>query len=320
MVVMYRTESGQVVALEDRCPHRNLPLSKGELVGPDRIQCGYHGLEFNPAGRCLYNPDTKKPVPWANVKSYAVEERNGWIYIWMGDGSCADRTTVPWINERMQTKGYDYIGDRSNPRCNYRYAIDNLLTISHVRYIHKAAGSMELVERAKRTVTLIQDPVMGQGVRLKHVTRDMPVSSYYSNLSGRMDRWFLADYYPPGYFYIRYDSPPAKPGELVMNEDGAWQILHAMTPETESSSHDFWAHVHQAGVYVGEAAEEFERQPRKVIAEDTVVYEAMQACVEHHGGTDIQPKGFLPEDHAFVESRRVLERRIEAEQRQTAAS
>ena len=34
-VVFYRTEDGTPVALEDRCPHRRLPLSMGRLVGDD---------------------------------------------------------------------------------------------------------------------------------------------------------------------------------------------------------------------------------------------------------------------------------------------
>ena len=50
-IVMFRNSSGQVVALEDRCPHRMLPLSKGRLIGDD-IQCGYHGLTFNCEGKC----------------------------------------------------------------------------------------------------------------------------------------------------------------------------------------------------------------------------------------------------------------------------
>ena len=45
-VVMYRMEDGTVVALEDRCVHRHLPLSMGKLVG-DKLQCHYHGLQYD---------------------------------------------------------------------------------------------------------------------------------------------------------------------------------------------------------------------------------------------------------------------------------
>ena len=42
LVVLYRTSSGGVAALEDACPHRLAPLSMGRLKG-DAIECGYHG-------------------------------------------------------------------------------------------------------------------------------------------------------------------------------------------------------------------------------------------------------------------------------------
>ena len=45
-VVMYRTSTGEVVAMEDRCPHRAFPLSRGRLDG-DRVVCGYHGFTFD---------------------------------------------------------------------------------------------------------------------------------------------------------------------------------------------------------------------------------------------------------------------------------
>ena len=48
-IVIYRREDGAPVALEDACPHRKLPLSKGNLKG-DTVECGYHGLTFDCSG------------------------------------------------------------------------------------------------------------------------------------------------------------------------------------------------------------------------------------------------------------------------------
>ena len=45
-IVFYRAEDGTPVALEDRCPHRRLPLSMGKLVD-GVLQCHYHGLRFD---------------------------------------------------------------------------------------------------------------------------------------------------------------------------------------------------------------------------------------------------------------------------------
>lgn len=51
-VVLYRTEAGVSIALEDRCSHIALPLSDGRLEG-DSVRCLYHGLLFDSSGRCV---------------------------------------------------------------------------------------------------------------------------------------------------------------------------------------------------------------------------------------------------------------------------
>ena len=50
--VVFRTEAGVPAALEDACPHRKLPLSKGRLTG-GTVECGYHGLTFDCSGACV---------------------------------------------------------------------------------------------------------------------------------------------------------------------------------------------------------------------------------------------------------------------------
>ena len=58
-IVIYRTSKGQVIAMDDRCPHRFLPLSMGKLIEDD-IQCGYHGITYNCEGLCVRIPGQKK--------------------------------------------------------------------------------------------------------------------------------------------------------------------------------------------------------------------------------------------------------------------
>jgi vanillate O-demethylase monooxygenase subunit len=51
-VVLFRTTDGKPVALEDRCCHRQAPLSMGKLVA-DVVHCPYHGLQFDATGKCV---------------------------------------------------------------------------------------------------------------------------------------------------------------------------------------------------------------------------------------------------------------------------
>ena len=76
-LVLFRTEGGKAVALENRCPHRNLPLSEGRLVG-DTLECGYHGMVFDCSGACTHLPGEASPPHWARVRAYPVIERR-WV-------------------------------------------------------------------------------------------------------------------------------------------------------------------------------------------------------------------------------------------------
>ncbi len=75
-VVLYRQPDGSAAALEDRCPHRHLPLSMGTATA-DGLQCGYHGMVFGADGRCVRAPSQSFVPPTARVRAYPVIERCG---------------------------------------------------------------------------------------------------------------------------------------------------------------------------------------------------------------------------------------------------
>src|SRR5690554_5225072 len=77
-LVLYRKLDGSVVALEDSCPHRRLPLSKGRVV-EDTLECGYHGLRFDCSGACVQAPSSKHIPRSAVVRHYPAVEKYGMI-------------------------------------------------------------------------------------------------------------------------------------------------------------------------------------------------------------------------------------------------
>lgn len=82
-IIMYRLQDGTVAAIEDRCTHRPL-LPSGKIIG-DHIQCGYHGLEADGQGRCVKIPDQNAIPSNSLVRSYVTHERDGFVWLWMGD-------------------------------------------------------------------------------------------------------------------------------------------------------------------------------------------------------------------------------------------
>ncbi|HEX8823532.1 MAG TPA: Rieske 2Fe-2S domain-containing protein, partial [Archangium sp.] len=81
-LVLFRNEAGRPAALMDRCPHRNVPLSMGKVVG-GQLQCGYHGWRFDAAGQCraipglLGEPEAKSRC----ASSFATREQDGFVWV-----------------------------------------------------------------------------------------------------------------------------------------------------------------------------------------------------------------------------------------------
>jgi nitrite reductase/ring-hydroxylating ferredoxin subunit len=86
-LVLFRDASGRAVALEDRCPHRRVPLSLG-CIKPDGLQCAYHGWTFDGAtGDCTAIPNlgTGERVPARyGAIAYHVAEAAGFVHVWLG--------------------------------------------------------------------------------------------------------------------------------------------------------------------------------------------------------------------------------------------
>jgi phenylpropionate dioxygenase-like ring-hydroxylating dioxygenase large terminal subunit len=54
-LVLWRTADGVLTAARDRCPHREAPLSLGQVV-ESGLQCPYHGWTFGASGACVRIP------------------------------------------------------------------------------------------------------------------------------------------------------------------------------------------------------------------------------------------------------------------------
>ena len=85
-IALYRDSKGQVHVLEDRCPHRLVKLSHGQVVG-DKLECADHGWRFNDIGECAavpYLADSQK-LPNCKIPRYPLKEQDGFIWLFPGD-------------------------------------------------------------------------------------------------------------------------------------------------------------------------------------------------------------------------------------------
>jgi phenylpropionate dioxygenase-like ring-hydroxylating dioxygenase large terminal subunit len=242
-VLLYRKEGGEVVALMDRCCHRGAPLSVGRREG-DCVRCMYHGLKFDSNGACVEAPAQERIPPQARVRQFPVVERYRWIWIWMGDPALADPATIPdthWVDDPAWRSLPGYI----HYDVNYLLICDNLLDFSHLPFVHPTTlGGGEDYAASQPKVERLED-----GVRITRWTLDTeppPFAKAVRAWPGKVDRWNIYDFTVPA--VLRMDSGMAPTGtgapEGVRVGAVEFRGCQALTPETENSTHYFFAHPH----------------------------------------------------------------------------
>ena len=313
-VVLFRSGE-RIVALEDRCCHRSLPLSMGRVAG-DRIQCGYHGLEFDATGACVNVPGQSKIPPGAEVRSYPVVQRYGWVWIWPGDPAKADEALLPdwWWCESPEWKTIP--GRGGEPlylKANYMLVSDNLFDITHLTYVHSSSiGNDAIVDFPQKTERL------GRRIRMTRLVPDRPPAPFWKKaggFEGNVDRWLITTSDMP--CYIVNDAGTVKrgtgvkPGEVSEDEGVEMKVMNLPTPETETSTHYFYAHARHFRIDSEEWDEVYRTQFTEVFLEDERVLSAQQAR-----------KSSMPDAHEIdinsdapnIQARKLLDELIAAEQ------
>ena len=246
-LLAYRTAAGKLAVLEDRCCHRQAPLSKGRREG-DCIRCGYHGLKFDADGACVEVPGMDRPPPAARVRTYPVVERNKWVFVWMGEAARADTTMLP-DNFSCNAPDWHYQPGYMHYATPYLLICDNLLDFSHLSYVHeKTLGGSVAIALAQPTIEAVS--AGGQrGLRVSRQVPDVPPPPYYSKikqLSCNVDRWFIYDFLLPGTLLMRSGGRPVADAADDLRHAVQLHSCQTLTPETETSTHYFFQQAYQA--------------------------------------------------------------------------
>lgn len=238
-VLLYRTEAGEAVALDDRCAHRSYPLSEGQLEG-DTVVCGYHGFRYDQQGNCIEVPSMASCPRTIGVKRYALVERGPLLWIWMGDTDQADPARIPdtsyqWSPDWVCSTGYLYLSG------NYVSLHENLLDLTHLSYIHaKSFGTPEYARAPYKT-----ELKEGHYLVRRQVIPTLlpPVWADPSGLTGvaTAARIATSEFVSPAFHRVTtsfYDSALPESERKVCTI----RTSHLPTPETRSSTHYFIVH------------------------------------------------------------------------------
>jgi vanillate O-demethylase monooxygenase subunit len=315
-VVLFRSTEGEPVALEDRCCHRQAPLSLGKLVG-NVVTCPYHGLQYDTSGRCIKVPSQEKIPPNARVRSYPVVEKNHWIWIWAGDPAKADPALIEdfhWMDDPAWRFGGSYL----HVDGNYLLVVENLLDTTHLPFLHPHTLGTDSFARSEFDVKREGDRIT---VSL-YLMDDLP-APFHKQMGGfpdgmKVDRWQITHYGPP--CFVKLDVGSAPVGTAVRQGErgkgvNMWN-LNAITPETEKTAHYFFAQAYNFKLEERWVSDMLRTQVHNIFLEDMAIIRAQQQNMDL-GPSPVQN---LAQDKAWVAMRQIVQRLVQEEQRPAVAA
>ena len=311
-IEIYRKKDGSPAALENACPHRKLPLSKGTLAD-DNIICAYHGLTFNSEGQCTDSPTQRGMTPRrAVVKSYPVVDRYRLLWIWMGDPKLADPDLIFPIDNFDNPNWGCTDGGVLDIKCNYLWVCDNLLDPSHVAWVHvtsfAGAGTDDEPLEIERTDR-------GVGVS-RWINGNMP-SPYYADLvkfDGNCDRLQHYEMCLPAIALNKSIYTPegtGGPGKPYVENTYVNISYNFMTPIDEDNTRYFWFQHRNTDPNNKKISEKMNAGAVMAFEEDRAVLEDVHLGMKN----PMTPNIDLGLDSGAKQFRLMLKRKIEEEKK-----
>ncbi|HEY5800172.1 MAG TPA: aromatic ring-hydroxylating dioxygenase subunit alpha [Burkholderiaceae bacterium] len=228
-LALVRYPNGELAALEDRCPHRQVPLSAGRMTAQG-LQCPYHGWTFAADGACTAVPGLAagECLPQARARTVQVCERDGMLWVRLG---AQGKTAPPAMVGELPPSARKFLG-QLKWRAHVIDAMENFMDPLHTHTVHPGLVRSGRHARAQATVGL---RLTGQG--------------------------FVVDYQgleaQSGWLFRLFESPRVSE-QLVFGGAGSAQIVYRyangsvvritlhFTPETLEHTHVFTTlHVEQ---------------------------------------------------------------------------
>jgi phenylpropionate dioxygenase-like ring-hydroxylating dioxygenase large terminal subunit len=145
-IVVFRTPTGPAVLI-DRCPHRNMPLSRGRLRDGE-IECAYHGWRFGQDGGCTHIPGVGQSGRHGAEALPAVK-REGLVWTTLARRPAP----FPALPDPVGRAGFDsFWWPVKASRAALIDAVENLLDPAHPHFLHAGIVRSATVRRPVEVV------------------------------------------------------------------------------------------------------------------------------------------------------------------------
>ncbi|MFK7962333.1 MAG: Rieske 2Fe-2S domain-containing protein [Burkholderiaceae bacterium] len=310
-VVLFRTGAGNAAALEDRCCHRAVKLSLGKTV-ENGVMCGYHGMVFDCAGKCIGNPG-EMLNPNLKVQAYPVVERQQFVWIWMGDPALADESLIVDFPFHEQTDQWNFKFAKYDISANYMLMIDNLMDLTHLGYVHVSTIGGNPSEHDDAELETKRTDKGAHYVRWMMASTPPPSFVSAAGFKGKVDRWQDFEYVAPASVLQWGGGHDAGTGGREdRNIPGGIgvRLFHHATPADETNFYYFFSTAVRGKGADDPANEKFHQDILEAFLEDKLFLESQQESISKDPSRPLILRGH---DKAVAYARQAV-RKMQTEQ------
>ncbi len=153
-LVLFRDGHGAPAALDDRCAHRNTPLSMG-AVKNGGLHCAYHGWSYRADGSVSEVPALPAGAQCNHaVRRYHAIEQDGFVWVSLhADAPVVKPLAFPHLNE----PGWTSFTMKTRFAASVDACLENFLDCPHATFVHRYLFRAPTARRVRAVVRTLSD-------------------------------------------------------------------------------------------------------------------------------------------------------------------
>lgn len=267
-LVAFRGSDGKVAVLDDRCAHRNAPLSAGFVDG-NLLRCPYHGWGYNSDGVAEDIPACPSQAPAASkpcIKSWSAIEQDGYVWFSLTDQPATER---PMPFAHINESGWTTFTMKTRFAGSVESCLENFLDCPHATFVHNFWFR-------KPTAKAVHAKV--------NATSDGAVASYFDEPREGSVVWkFLSRSKSTMEHTDRFIAPATTKVDYIFSDKRHYIITSSCTPVSESETCVYTAITFRFGKIGWFIRLFFEPLSRWIIRQDVDMVALQQKNLEHFG-------------------------------------
>ncbi|MEM9266435.1 MAG: aromatic ring-hydroxylating dioxygenase subunit alpha [Cyanobacteria bacterium P01_F01_bin.13] len=190
-LVIYRTQSHQVVALDGYCPHMGTMLAQGK-VEKDCLRCPLHHWRFDHTGQCVaipardqYGHRYDQVIANTKIRQWPTAEHYGMIWIWTGD---QPKYPPPYVPELANIDCDVALSYRFERNCHPNVLMINAIDAHHFNSVHNLPLEVRFKAKALNDNALCLNNITRGGEVSRFVKLLRPL--YRNEVTYKMCYWY----------------------------------------------------------------------------------------------------------------------------------